>query len=440
MNIKIWNIRVRDHRKVEKNEEKKGFLEKYKDVLGALVSIFTLLGSVYAIMVIFFQSKYAEQAENFYCIDRSYFSKEDLGVAFRLSLVTVLYILWLSLPLLPFCIERRHNHAVPATEPNWSGKGILEIIGHCSPFFVLDLFFCKYFSSILADTIKWYYTKHAEAFRQGLYILIALLGAYAIEYIKICIKEKCVINIFNKILIKNFKRIFFYVKIFILFICLQILYFFLPSHNFGDKAIQIIINNIIIIRMLSFILAQLFYFGRLSSKPEEYTGGQPEEQKDNNDCKKEQDQSKEFKLNWKQIVAVLFLALFCAIILCSFLYVTELNLAVLNPRNKKFYEIVQLRNIPDYEISDKKKASDSNLQVVILHRGSQVLLMNGTIDDGEVEIKSPKDITSSSNLYLDISSYEIHDADKYIFYRKRFASVKRKYGDYLLDKDDEEKK
>jgi len=84
--------------------------------------------------------------------------------------------------------------------------------------------------------------------------------------------------------------------------------------------------------------------------------------------------------------------------------------------------------------------SDSNLQVVILHTGSQILLMNGTIDDGEVEIKSPKDITSSSNLYLDISSYEIRDADKYIFYRKRFASVKRKYGDYLLDKDDDEKK
>ena len=112
----------------------------------------------------------------------------------------------------------------------------------------------------------------------------------------------------------------------------------------------------------------------------------------------------------------------------------------MNPRNKKFYEIVQLRNTPDYEISDEQKASDSNLQVVILHTGSQILLMNGTIDDGEVEIKSPKDITSSSNLYLDISSYEIRDADKYIFYRKCFASVKRKYGDYLLDKDDEEKK
>lgn len=120
---------------------------------------------------------------------------------------------------------------------------------------------------------------------------------------------------------------------------------------------------------------------------------------------------------------------------------------------KKTYEIVQSLNHfspnnkvdimvseSDLENNEENIVSDSNLQVVILHTGSQVLLMNGTIDDGEVEIKSPKDITSSSNLYLDISSYEIRDADKYIFYRKRFASVKRKYGDYLLDKDDEEKK
>lgn len=125
-----------------------------------------------------------------------------------------------------------------------------------------------------------------------------------------------------------------------------------------------------------------------------------------------------------------------------------------NPYAKKNkYEIVQSLNQfrpdnkvdimvseSDLENNEENIVSDSNLQVVILHTGSQVLLMNGTIDDGGVEIKSPKDITSSSNLYLDISSYEIHDADKYIFYRKRFASVKRKYGDYLLDKDDEEKK
>ena len=124
-----------------------------------------------------------------------------------------------------------------------------------------------------------------------------------------------------------------------------------------------------------------------------------------------------------------------------------------NPYAKKNeYEIVQnLNNFnpnnmldimvsgSDLENNGQNRVSNSNLQVVILHTGSQVLLMNGTINDGGVEIKNPKHTTSSSNLYLDISSYEIQDADKYIFYGRRFASVKRKYGEYLLDKDDEEK-
>lgn len=77
MNKKIW-IRVRDHRKVEKNEEKKGFLEKYKDVLGALVSIGTLFGFGYVIFLALLQYIYARNAAKFYCLNWLYFLKEDL--------------------------------------------------------------------------------------------------------------------------------------------------------------------------------------------------------------------------------------------------------------------------------------------------------------------------------------------------------------------------
>jgi membrane protein len=430
MNKKIW-IRVRDHRKVEKNEEKneekKGFLEKYKDVLGALVSIGTLFGFAYVILLVLLQYIYSINAAKYYSLNWFYFPREDLiGLTIHLLLVVAVGLFWFLLPLLPFAIERMHNHGVPATEPNWSGKDIWEIIGQCFLFFVLDLLYCLYFSSILADTIDWCYTNNADAFRLGGCVLLVLSGAYAIEYIKLCIKEKCMINILDKILIKNFKEKFFNGKIFILLICSLILFFFLPSHNFGDKAIQnnnnIIINFfIIIIKMLSFILAQLFYFGKLSSRPEENTGGQPEEQKDNNDCKKEQDQSKEFKLNWKQIGAVVLLVLSSAIILFSILHVCLLSLSSLNPKNKKYYEIVQLRNTPDYAINDEQKASDSNLQVVILHRGSQVLLMNGEIND-KTTANLQADM-SSSKLWIDTSSYEFQEASQYRFYRKEFKYV-----------------
>ena len=65
--------------------------------------------------------------------------------------------------------------------------------------------------------------------------------------------------------------------------------------------------------------------------------------------------------------------------------------------------------------------------------------MNGSIEDeySKKTISNPKEISSSSNLYLDISSYEIQDADKYIFYRKSFNTVMRKDGDKLLDMKDD---
>ena len=174
-------------------------------------------------------------------------------------------------------------------------------------------------------------------------------------------------------------------------------------------------------KSLLYFLAQLFYFGILSSKPEENTGGQPEEQKDNNDCKNEQDQSKEFKLNGKQIGAVVVLALSSAIILLSILHVCLLSLSSLTPKNKKYYEIVQLRNTPDYEINGEHICSASNFQVVILHRGSQVLLMNGKIDGNETI--NPQEDMSSSNLVIDTRSYEFQEASQYRFYRKKFKNV-----------------
>ena len=422
MNKKIW-IRVRDHRKVEKNEEKKGFLEKYKDVLGALVSIGTLFGFAYVILLALLQYIYSINAAKYYSLNWFYFLREDLiGLTIHLLSVVVMGIFWFLLPLLPFLTERVHNYAVPATEPNWSGKNKWEIVGHCFPFVVLDLLFCVNFSFILADTINWYYTKNADNFRLGGCVLFVLIGAYFIQCIKRCLKDNFSINNFYKTLIEDFKEIFFDVKkIIILVICSLILYSVPPSYLFGDKEIQINNITIIIIKMLSFILAQLFYFGILSSKPEENTGGQPEEQKDNNDCKNEQDQSKEFKLNGKQIGAVVVLALSSAIILLSILHVCLLSLSSLTPKNKKYYEIVQLRNTPDYEINGEHICSASNFQVVILHRGSQVLLMNGKIDGNETI--NPQEDMSSSNLVIDTRSYEFQEASQYRFYRKKFKNV-----------------
>lgn len=70
---------------------------------------------------------------------------------------------------------------------------------------------------------------------------------------------------------------------------------------------------------------------------------------------------------------------------------------------------------------DNQQGKKSKFQVVILHRGSQVLLMNGKIDGNET-INLQEDM-SSSNLVIDTKSYEFQEASQYRFYRKKFNDV-----------------
>lgn len=88
---------------------------------------------------------------------------------------------------------------------------------------------------------------------------------------------------------------------------------------------------------------------------------------------------------------------------------------------KKTYEIVQNNNYTELTDTSGQITSASNIQVVILHRGSQVLLMNGEIDGNEVI--NPQEDVSSSNLVIDTSSYEFQEASQYRFYRKEFKNV-----------------
>ena len=88
---------------------------------------------------------------------------------------------------------------------------------------------------------------------------------------------------------------------------------------------------------------------------------------------------------------------------------------------KRTYEIVQNNTYPELNTTSGQVARATNFQVVILHRGSQVLLMNGEIDGNET-INLKEDM-SSSNLVIDISSYEFQEASQYRFYRKTFKNV-----------------
>ena len=75
----------------------------------------------------------------------------------------------------------------------------------------------------------------------------------------------------------------------------------------------------------------------------------------------------------------------------------------------------------EYNYRNEQNKDESPFQVVILHRGSQVLLMNGKIDGNETI--NPQEDMSSSNLVIDTRSYEFQEASQYRFYRKEFKHV-----------------
>ena len=60
---------------------------------------------------------------------------------------------------------------------------------------------------------------------------------------------------------------------------------------------------------------------------------------------------------------------------------------------------------------NEQEKDESSFKVVIVHRGSQVLLMNGKIDGNDTI--NPLEDMSSSNLVIDISSYEFQEASQY---------------------------
>ena len=115
---------------------------------------------------------------------------------------------------------------------------------------------------------------------------------------------------------------------------------------------------------------------------------------------------------------VCFIAAIFILISYSVIGVVSFNNLEL-PSNKKTYEIVQ--KLPSNDTQAGKQTLTARVQVVILHRGSQVLLMNGKIDGNETI--NPQEDMSSSNLVIDTKSYEFQEANQYRFYRKEFKNV-----------------
>lgn len=383
----------------DKKEQKKGYFLRYKDNIGVIAELCAIITFIIAIITSLTQLWNSHQEAKFYNINQDYFFQEPIAIIlFNVTSKVILRFVSIFFPILAFyfiklCKNSSSNISINTQEnnknlENYIVQKIIPLVMHA----IFFLSYCIYFPVLFEEEcyllFSWFPAWSSPIF----FLILAILNALYVLlllYYKSKNKTYIVLGILGRIMYV------FYMMYY---------HFSCESPTTPKECAEIILFG---------LLSGYYLWVQLVLSLET-----------------------EARYYWS--IRIVCLLMLCLIPICfsNFFILTYKGTSQKN----KTYEIVQNNNYPELTDKSGQITSASNIQVVILHRGSQILLMNGTINDGEVEIKSPKDITSSSNLYLDISSYEIHDADKYIFYRKRFASVKRKYGDYLLDKDDEEKK
>lgn len=399
-----------------RKEKNRGFIEKYKDSIGTIASLCAVVAFITTVITALIQFWNSYQAAEFYHINQFYFIQESVGNIFYDAIAKMFQVFF---PIIAFNLLYRKTKEIQTHQNN---KFMLRML-RCVFFFVYIIISSDTFSIEAGDILVQLKIKLVSNVFLFLYVTFCFLLGFFLLISKLDLKAGIHKGDVDLCIIWSI--------LFMAFFGLMTIKYELAAENIqGDMARDISISLFSIYYYVIFMLSK---YGE--------------------------------KINIIFLICWQVILLYCQVILSIALIIimvgpyvmllrTVLDLKTGNPYfNIKKYEIVQnLNNFnpnnmldiivsgSDIENNGQNRVSDSNLQVVILHIGSQVLLMNGTVNDGGVEIKNPKHTTSSSNLYLDISSYEIQDANKYIFYGRRFASVKRKYGDYLLDKDDEEKK
>ena len=399
---RVKYVRVLVNQKEDRKQ--KSFLEKYKDSISAVSSLCTVATVAIAIITFLVQFWNSHQAAKFYHVEQHYFFQESIWKMLfdTIKLVFIKIIGWI-LPVVAFSFisfyKKETTYSLSREKETSQIDKIFMPLINLAPYAInLGILFIYALMSPLFLSIE--ERTMISQVPDCMYAVYFFVWFFILSFI--------VINDVNHKISRNH-----YISCIVVGTCLG---FYSVLGEFHDDNWQSLVN-------VFFALYYIIIQWTLSYKNKESNG---------------------------LVKLGILICAVVALILLVELYYTAIKNFWNNPyAKKKEYEIVQnLNNFSpnnkldimvsgsDLENNGQNRVSDSNLQVVILHTGSQILLMNGTINDGGVEIKNPKDITSSSNLYLDISSYEIQDADKYIFYGRRFDSVMRNDGDKLLDEKD----
>lgn len=374
-------------------ENKKNALVKYKDHIGAIASVCTIV--TFAVALIITLTKYwnSYQAAEFYQIEQTYFLQESvIAMLFEASGYIMIRLMVVFFPMVAFILAP----CIHDIGSNIVGKRIFCCIfcfAHLT-LFILYLILCFV---LVSNEVK------MDIFNHTIFKVCGIITTLIICLIwGIFLKR-------NKNIQNKHKPVF----IGIMTVSLIILYIAIVIFWTDSQKLKYIIT---------FYISLGYYL--LSCLSAEY------QSEKNNSIREYHETS---------MMIVFFILIMIPLLKFSIIGMTK------NPyMDKRDYEIVQMISASNLERVEEKTESDSKnqteqgdaeynyrneqnkdeppFQVVILHRGSQVLLMNGEID-GQKTINLQEDKTSSSNLVIDTSSYEFQEASQYRFYRKTFNNV-----------------
>lgn len=381
----------------DKKEQKRNALEKYKDHLGAIASVCTIVTVLITLITVLVQYQYSNQAAQFYNIDQMYFFQESVWkILYKAGERIVALIFEIASPFIAYKIlhQSTKENKVFFSEKTCCSNFALVLVEDCLPYLVYFMFYIIYcsissflFLFELGDIFAHFHMEYVSVFYLVLVWIFLLTLIMDIENrIKIWDQILCIFIIVilglygigffesNEELRENV-TLHIYFSIFILYYFL--VYFLLKYRQE---------NNIVLVIMLSLILGGLLlvpYSEILRSFTiNPYT------------------QKKDYEIIQK---------------------ISSFNLDNLEEQTKLDSKFQNEYEKTEINCRKEQDIGDSIFQVVILHRGSQVLLMNGKIDGNDTI--NPLEDMSSSNLVIDISSYEFQEASQYRFYRKEFKNV-----------------
>ena len=442
-------------------ENKKNALVKYKDHIGAIASVCTIVTFAMALIMTFIKDRNSYQAAEFYQIEQIYFLQESvIAMLLEASVHILIRLIIVFFPMVVFILAPIGSNTV---------EKIIFCFAHVI-LFILYLFFCFAF---VFNEVK------MDIFNHTIYIIITLIicliwGKFLKENKNNQNKDEFLFfrGIMTAFLIvigiwwwteSPKYTITFYISLlgYYLLICLiwgiiTTLSIYLiwgkflkrnknnqnknnqnnNDQNNNEFPLRVIMTAFLIISYtvigigwwtespkytITFYISLGYYL--LSCLSAEYRSEK------NNSIRKYHETS---------MMIVFFIVIMIPLLQFSIIGMNK------NPyMDKRDYEIVQIISASNLERVEEKIKSDSinqteqgdteynyrneqnkdesPFQVVILHRGSQVLLMNGKIDGNETI--NPQEDMSSSNLVIDTKSYEFQEASQYRFYRKTFNNV-----------------